>query len=76
MKPQGNGVVELHENKSIKERGFCCMKLIEFLSYDGVTDWEDWHGAHLLAQAGECQYRSRCTIYERTKKSPIQLNLR
>ena len=38
MRPTGNGVVELHDTKQ-KERGFNCMKLIIFLTEDGVTDW-------------------------------------
>lgn len=65
MKPQSNGLVELHDAKR-KERGFNCMQLIWFLTEDGVKEWEDWHGAHLEAAAGQCRYKSKCHIYART----------
>ena len=43
---------------------------------DGVRDWEQWHGAHLQAAAGQCPYTGRCPIYARTAKNrPIQLSL-
>lgn len=65
MKPQSNGLVELHDAKR-KERGFNCMQLIWFLTEDGVKEWEDWHGAHLEAAACQCRYKSKCHIYART----------
>lgn len=43
--PKGNGLVEIRGEKTV-ERGFNCMKLIEFLTEDGVKDWDNWHGAH------------------------------
>ncbi len=49
MRPQSTGIVELHDSKQ-KERGFGCMKLIAFLTEDGVTEWEQWHGAHTYRQ--------------------------
>ena len=77
-KPESNGIVELHDTKR-KERGFNCMQLIWFLTEDGVREWEDWHGAHLDAAAGQCRYKSTCHIYARTiekqKKNGIQLSL-
>ena len=74
--PSSNGLFEVTTSKTVKERGFNCMKLIEFLTEKGVTDWEEWHGAHLLAAQGECVYASQCHIYRRTKKKkPIQLKL-
>ncbi len=65
MRPQGNGIVELHDTKR-KERGFVCMELITFLTEDNVTEWEDWHGAHLEAQSGRCPYTERCPIHARS----------
>lgn len=65
MRPQGNGIVELHDTKQ-KDRGFCCMKLITFLTEDSVTEWEQWHGAHLQAAAGQCPYTDRCPIHARS----------
>lgn len=74
--PQSNGLVEIHGQKAHPERGFNCMKLILFLTEDGVRDWEQWHGAHLQAAAGQCPYTGRCQIYARTAKNrPIQLSL-
>lgn len=78
MKPQSNGLVELHDAKR-KELGFNCMQLIRFLTEDGVKEWEDWHGAHLEAAAGQCHYISQCTIYARTvekqKNNGVQLSI-
>ena len=65
MKPQSNGLVELHDAKR-KERGFNCMQLIRFLTEDGVNDWDEWHSTHLEAAAGQCRYKSKCHIYART----------
>lgn len=74
MKPQNNGLVSLHDDKQ-KERGFNCMKLIGFLTDDGVKEWEQWHGANLQAAAGNCPYAERCPNYTRTPKRPKQLSL-
>lgn len=65
MRPQETGIVEFHDTKQ-KERGFVCMKLITFLTEDGVTEWEQWHGAHLQAAAGQCLYTDRCPIHARS----------
>ena len=74
--PISNGLFEVASNKSIKERGFNCMKLIQFLTEDTVSDWDEWHGAHVEAANGNCPYASVCTIYARTaKRKPIQLKL-
>lgn len=67
MRPQGNGIVELHDGKQ-KERGFTCMKLIELLTEDGATEWERWHGAHLQAAVGQCPYADRCPIHTRASR--------
>ena len=67
------------ELAKIKERGFNCMMLIRFLTESGVTDWEDWHGAHIAAATGECRFAERCPIHARTiavhGKRPVQLSL-
>ena len=67
-RPQNNGLFEVTGGQE-KERGFCCMKLIVFLTEDGVAGWDEWHGAHLDAARGECKYRAQCPIYERSKNS-------
>lgn len=81
MRPQGNGIVELSDKKQ-KERGFNCMKLIEFLTEEKVKDWDEWHGAHLKAAAGQCPYTGRCPIHARSvekvlnnPRKPLQLSL-
>mgnify|MGYP000202260635 FL=1 len=66
MTPKGNGLVELHDGKQ-KERGVCCMKLVTFLTADGVKDWEEWHLRHEEASRGECRYKGQCPIYKRSK---------
>lgn len=65
MRPQGNDIVELHDAKQ-QERGFGCMKLIAFLTRDGVTAWEQWHGAHTQAAAGQCPYTGECPIHAKS----------
>lgn len=75
---ESNGIIERVDAK-IKERGFNCMKLIEYLTDSGVTDWDEWHGAHIAAATGECRYAAQCPIHARTiavhGKRPIQLSL-
>ncbi len=80
--PNGNGLVEINGSKSAPERGFNCMKLIIYLTEDGVTEWEEWHGAHLKAAAGQCPYTGRCPIHARSvekilnnPRKPLQLTL-
>jgi hypothetical protein len=74
--PQSNGLVEIQVERATPERGFNCMKLIIFLTEDGVEDWDEWHGAHLQAAAGQCPYADRCPIHARNiKNRPIQLSL-
>lgn len=66
MRPKDNALASLHD-VNLRERGFCCMKLIVFLTEDGVKEWDEWHGAHLDAARGQCSYRARCPIYKRSK---------
>lgn len=65
MRPQSNGIAELHDGGR-KERGFGCMKLITFLTRDGVKEWARWHGAHLQAAAGQCPYTGECPIHAKS----------
>lgn len=64
--PQSNGLFDVVTAKPAKEEGFGCMKLIIFLTNDGVTDWDEWHQAHQLAASGKCTYSDRCPIYKKT----------
>ena len=70
MKPQGNGLIELHDSN--KGSGFSCMKLIKFLSADKkYSDWDEWHGAHIKAKEGKCIFKSQCDIYKKTLKKRL-----
>lgn len=62
-----SGIVEINGAVQI-EHGFNCMRLIAFLTEDGVSDWNRWHGAHLQAASGTCPYVQECPTYERTMK--------
>lgn len=73
--PISNGLFEVATNKTVKERGFNCMKLIQFLTENHVTEWDDWHEAHVMAALGECRYAETCPIYAKTPNKPIQLKL-
>ncbi len=68
--PESNGLVSIN-GKPKKERGFNCMRLITFLTNDGVTDWGQWHGAHLQAASGHCPYSSECPNYKHTVEKYI-----
>lgn len=56
MKPKSNGLANLHDGNR-QEQGFKCMKLIVFLTADGVKEWDEWHREHLNASQGKCKYR-------------------
>lgn len=72
MKPISNGIVALHD-ESDEANGFGCMKLIEFLTKDAVTQWVNWHKAHLEAEFGNCPYADRCPIYARSAQKHLPL---
>lgn len=63
--PRSTGLFEINGEKESRD-GFGCMKLIEFLTKDGITDWDQWHYRHNQAERGECHYKDRCPIYEKT----------
>lgn len=72
MRPKGNGLITLHDENT-KERGFFCMQLVCFISEDKNSDWDE---RFIAAMNGNCAYKDRCPIYERTiKKRGVQLNL-
>lgn len=77
--PESNGLFEVAGKKQPKERGFNCMQLIKFLTDDGVTKWDDWHGAHEQASVGSCPYTGTCHIHAKSikklKKKGVQLKL-
>ena len=76
MRPHSTGLVTLHDDRQ-KERGFNCMQLIAYLTQDGVTSWDRWHGAHVQADAGLCPYADVCPIHARTAKriGAVQMTL-
>lgn len=80
MKPQNNGLVELHDSTPRKEGGFFCMKLVDYLNEEaemGTAAYEVlWEDRFRQAKAGECAYREKCPIYARsTAGKPKQLTL-
>lgn len=77
--PQSNGLFETAGGTQQKERGFCCMQLVSFLTADNIKDWAAWHGAHEKAAVGACPYSSQCNIHARTiarlGKKTVQLTI-
>lgn len=76
MKPKGNGLIELVDDKS-QDSGFFCMKLVGFLNKErndqGIIPPDLWEKRFNEAKAGVCFYRNTCPVYERTRKAhPIQ----
>lgn len=79
MRPQGTGIIELHDTKQ-NERGFFCMKLVDYLNEEaemGTAAYEVlWENRFRQAKTGECAYREKCPIYARsTAGKPKQLTL-
>lgn len=82
MRPVGNGLIELVDEKST-DKGFFCMKLVGFIMTESkeqlTLDRQDlWALRFSEAKAGRCAYRNECSIYARTKSNhhpqPIQLS--
>lgn len=81
MKPQGNGLVELHDNK---ERESICFDLMRFITEEAESGGFLYTEKHQnlwderLAQmkAKECAYRDRCPRYMKSVKKigAIQLS--
>lgn len=82
MKPQGNGLVELHDSK---ERESICFDLMGFITDEAESGGFLYTEKHQnlwderLAQmkAKECAYRDRCPRYMKSVKKigAIQLSL-
>lgn len=82
MKPQGNGLVELHDSK---ERESICFDLMGFITEEAESGGFLYTEKHQnlwderLAQmkAKECAYRDRCPRYMKSVKKigAIQLSL-
>lgn len=74
-RPQGNGIVALHDEYQ-KERGFFCMELVCHLNNEAQMGTEEyrqlWHQRFGQAKAGQCHYREQCHIYERTQKKRLK----
>ena len=77
MKLQRIGIVELHDTKET-ERGFFCMKLIDYLNEEAEMGTEAyaelWGERFSQAKTGQCEYRNKCPIHariiENMKKDP------
>ena len=67
--PQGNGLVEIRGTKQ-KERGFYCMKLVSYLNEEAKPGTEEyaelWRQRFDEAKSGQCTYKDRCPIHEKT----------
>ena len=72
MRPKGNGLIELVDDKS-QDKGFFCMKLVGFLNKErneqGIIPPELWEMRFNEAKSESCFYRTICPVYERTRKA-------
>lgn len=78
--PESNGLFEVNSSRKVVERGFFCMKLVDFLNDEATVGTEEyadlWEERFDQAKAGVCAYREKCPIYSKTvKDKPIQLKL-
>jgi len=73
MKPQGNGLVELHD---IKERESVCFDLMGFITEEAESGGflytekhqDLWDERLAQMKAKECAYRDRCPRYMKSVK--------
>lgn len=74
MRPKGNGLIPLHDEKQ-EERGFFCIKLVQFLNTEAEMGTDEykrlWDERFSAAKNGCCFYKDRCPILkERSKTDP------
>ena len=62
MKPKGNGLVELVDEKH-NDNSFFCMKLVELLEQ---TDYDTWMKAFADARSGRCPLKKKCDKYQKS----------
>lgn len=82
MRPKGNGLIEIVDEKS-KDKGFFCMQLVTFINEDKEAQTMDsqdlWNLRFSQARNHVCAYRGKCHIYARTiaklEKKPMELSL-
>ena len=79
MKVQGNGLVELVDERS-SDSGWFCMALVAKIRTEANNDpqriGELWHQRFAEAESGRCFYRLTCAIHARTQEAkPVQLSL-
>lgn len=68
MRPNGNGLIEMVDEKS-KERGFFCMRLAGYILKEQKETGADLYDQRFAeAKAGVCAYRLNCDIYKRTRE--------
>ena len=66
-RPQGNGIVELHdEERKTDNVGWNCMDFHLFSFDEEDKSWEASHARFLAAQSGNCPYIVRCPRFNRT----------
>ena len=72
MRPKGNGLIELVDDK-LQDKGFFCMKLVGFLNKErneqGIIPPELWEMRFNEAKSGSCFYQTICPVYERTRQA-------
>lgn len=60
MRPKGNGLIPLHDEKQ-EERGFFCIKLVQFLNTEAEMGTDEykrlWDERFSAAKNGCCSYK-------------------
>jgi hypothetical protein len=80
MKPNGNGIIEMVDDRS-SDRGFFCMDLVGHITDDPQFDgsWEYWHLRFYEAKTRQCKYADICSRHAKTisrlSQKPLQLKL-
>ncbi len=80
MRPKGNGIVELiDEKQGLDNSSWNCMNFWLFSGREEDKSWDASHSRFLAAKSGNCPYKDICPRYARTiakiNKKPVELSL-
>lgn len=65
-RPQGNGIVEIMDEKPELDNSWNCMDFHLFSIREKDKSWDASHARYLAAKSGNCPYKSICPRYART----------
>lgn len=74
MRPKGNGLIPLHDEKQ-EGRGFFCIKLVQFLNTEAEMGTEEykrlWDERFSAAKSGSCFYRTAARYMKERSRTDL-----